>query len=569
MFLALVIVLLTISLGRAAYLEQRYDSATATLKSDSSKVPQYFQTTPELFAGPTATGRAPFLAETNPAPFGPSRSFVPNTPLETALPIAGNAANTSIFQLMGQLSPYAPNPRFLDPARLRSGTHDQSDTLHSGFGVDEYPLPPGSKISQVHVIHRHGSRYPTSDAPVQKFGVALTQAIKDGAKFTGELSFLNDWSYELGAEILVPVGRQELFESGVLHYYQYGHLYNTSTKIIARTTTQDRMLKSAEYFMAGFFGLEWTNNATLEVIIEGDGFNNSLAGYDNCNNSDTGVASGGTNASAIWESNYLPNATHRFQELTKNFTWNVSDAYNAQTLCPYETVAFGYSAFCDLFTFQEWEGFEYSIDISFAGNNYFQSPVGRAVGIAYVAEVLARLNHHVLLTSDTQANITLDNNTSTFPLNQTLYFDFSHDTNIAAVLTAFGLTQFAGFLPTSGPPPNRQLIVSHLQPFAARLDIEIIAAPHPVAANRTGGANAYLAGGPTTYVHFIINQRTVPLGVSLPACGNRTDGWCEIHKFLESQSKAVEEAEYDYSCNGNYPVTPYGSLSNGVPPPKS
>lgn len=113
-------------------------------------------------------------------------------------------------------------------------------------------------------------------------------------------------------------------------------------------------------------------------------------------------------------------------------------------------MAFGYSPFCDLFTLAEWEGFEYSIDISFAGNNYFQSPTGRAVGIAYVEEVLARLNHHVLLTTGTQANITLDDNTSTFPLNQTLYFDFSHDTNIAAVLTAFGLTQFAQFLPSSG-----------------------------------------------------------------------------------------------------------------------
>lgn len=113
----------------------------------------------------------------------------------------------------------------------------------------------------------------------------------------------------------------------MLHYYQYGHLYNTSTKIIARTTTQDRMLKSAEYFLAGFFGLEWTNNATLEVIIEGSGFNNSLAGYDNCNNSNKAVAAGGTNASTEWVSTYLTNATHRFQELTENFTWNTSDIY--------------------------------------------------------------------------------------------------------------------------------------------------------------------------------------------------------------------------------------------------
>lgn len=121
-----------------------------------------------------------------------------------------------------------------------------------------------------------------------------------------------------------------------------------------------------------------------------------------------------------------------------------------QTLCPYETVAFGYSAFCDLFTYEEWRSFEYSIDLSFAGNNYFQSPTGRAIGIGYVEEILARLQNHVLTTTGTQANITLDNNTRTFPLNQTLYFDFSHDTNIAAVLTAFGLTQFAQLLPSSG-----------------------------------------------------------------------------------------------------------------------
>lgn len=113
----------------------------------------------------------------------------------------------------------------------------------------------------------------------------------------------------------------------MLHYYDYGHLYNTSTKIIARTTTQDRMLKSGEYFLAGFFGLEWTKNATLEIIIEGDGFNNSLAGYDNCNNSNLAVAKGGTNASAIWTKSYLQKATERFQKHSGNFQWNISDTY--------------------------------------------------------------------------------------------------------------------------------------------------------------------------------------------------------------------------------------------------
>jgi hypothetical protein len=111
-------------------------AGTATLSSmDASsaptKVPQYFQTSPELWAGPTATGRAPFLAQTNPVSFAPTVTFVPNTPLETAEPIVGQGQNQSIFQLMGQLSPYFPNP--------------------SGFGVAEYPLPPGANITHVQV----------------------------------------------------------------------------------------------------------------------------------------------------------------------------------------------------------------------------------------------------------------------------------------------------------------------------------------------------------------------------------------------------------------------------------
>ena len=551
-----------IALARAGWIEKRAN--LPAVSSPTTKIPQYFQTTPEIFAGPTATGRTPFLAESNPVPFGASRSFVANVPLETALPIVGNTQNASIFRLMGQLSPYFPNPRLI-PSDSDAG--GMLITIYSGFGVDECPLPIGTNISQIHVLHRHGSRYPTTGATVEGFGKALAKLVEEGRhNFTGDLSFVNTWSYGLGTEILVPMGRQELFDSGILHYYNYGKLYNTSTKILARTTTQDRMLKSAEYFMAGFFGLDWTRNATLELIIEGDNFNNSLAGYDKCTNSNKPVSAAGTDASVVWQDIYLRNATKRLQSMSGNFLWNVSDTYNAQTLCPYETVAFGYSAWCDLFTYDEWLGFEYSIDLSFAGNNYFQSPTGRAVGIGYVEEFLARVNSHLLLTATAQDNITLDNNTITFPLNQTLYFDFSHDTNIASVLTAFGLKQFAPLLPATGPiPPDRQLTVSHLQPFGARLDIEIISAPQPVSATRKNSSNEYLQGGPTKYVHFIINQRTLPLGKSFPECDQRTDGWCELSTFLDTQKDSLAKAKYDESCNGNYPAVPYGTVTDGVP----
>ncbi|KAI7666500.1 phosphoglycerate mutase-like protein [Hortaea werneckii] len=393
---------------------------TASGASSSSDIPQYYQTSPELFPGPTPTGEPAFLAQTNPAPF-PSTTYIPPSPLETQVPIQGNKDDGNIFHMMGQLSHYFPNP--------------------DGFGVDEYPLPENATIKQLNMLSRHGARYPTtgSGAPMLAEKITnYTTGVLGDVEFTGPLSFLNKWQYQLGAEILVPVGKQELFDSGTLHQYMYGHLYpNNGSKIIARSTTQDRMTKTAEYFLAGFFGLDWPSNATLVLAIEGSDstWNNSLAGYDNCPNSNKPVSAGGNNATIEWYSIYLADATERLRPHAPGFNWTVTDTYNAQSMCAYETVALGYSAFCDLFTFEEWQGYEYSVDLYFAGGYGFQSPTGRAVGIGYVQEILARLQHHVIDHPVAQINLTLDNNTATFPLDQTLNFDFSHDTNIMAILS--------------------------------------------------------------------------------------------------------------------------------------
>lgn len=510
-------------------------SSSSSTHTSTSGLPEYFQTTPTFLPGPTATGSAAFLAETNPAPFS-TVSYIPNTPLETQVPIAGNTNNGNIFQMMGQLSHYFPNP--------------------IGFGVKEYPLPAGAEIVQLQMLSRHGARYPTTGSGATVFAAKHLNATGK-VNYTGVLSFLNTWTYKLGAEILVPVGKQELFDSGVLHQYQYGHLYpNNGTKIIARTTTQSRMLESAEYFLAGFFGLQWQNNATIELIIENTTgiWNNTLAGYDNCNNSNAQVNTGGTNATTLWASIYLANATARLAPLAPGYNWTVTDSYNAQSLCAYETVALGYSAFCDLFTYEEWQGYEYSVDINFAGNNAFQSPTGRAVGVGYVAELLARLEQHTIDAPFAQLNFTLDNMTSTFPLNQSLYFDFSHDTNIMAIITAMGFTQFAPVLPATHMVPH-DLIVSHMEPFGARMDIEIIKAPGPVSAIRnTTSPLVYETNTTTTYIHILLNQRTLPLYKSFSACEVRDDGWCELSTFIDVQKTMLAAAEYDYACNGKYAV---------------
>ncbi|KAJ4366217.1 hypothetical protein N0V83_007853 [Neocucurbitaria cava] len=524
-------------------LVRRLTGTTATSTTESSGLPDYFVTDDGHFQGPTQTGDAPYLAQTNLAPFA-GVSYIPNTPLETQVPIAGNVDNKNIFQSLGILSPYFPNPR--------------------GFGANEYSIPPGSNVTWLNMIHRHGSRYPeVSGAAAERI---LGKKLSDAeGKFTGHgpLEFLNNWKFMLGAEILVPNGKQELFTSGTLHYYHYGHLYpNNGSKIIVRSTTQRRMTESAEYFLAGFFGLGWTQNATLELGIEWPGFNNTLAGYKNCNHTSWEM---GREALMDWVGVYLHDAHQRFRDnISGDLDWTLNDTYNAQALCSYETVALGFSHWCGLFTYEEWEGFEYALDIGFQAGTGFGSPVGRAIGIGYVQEVLARMQHHVITDPTAQINVTLDNNTSTFPIDQNINLDFSHDAGIISILVAFGLTQFNDVLPTTHILQDRQFIMSHLQPFAGRLDIEVIKAPAPVNAKRSD-SNIYLEGKPTSYVHFILNQRTIPLGKSHEECGDRDDGWCEMETFLRIQQKQIELADYEYACFGAYTDPKYGDVTDGRP----
>jgi hypothetical protein len=177
---------------------------------------------------------------------------------------------------------------------------------------------------------------------------------------------------------------------------------------------------------------------------------------------------------------------------------------------------------------------------------------------------MARLRNHTLGYSGSQINVTLDNNTETFPLNQSLYLDFTHDTNIISVLTAFGLTQFAEPLDPDAYPGEHNFTVSHMTPFGARLDIEIIKTPTPLAVDRSGFMSM---GDETKYIHFVLNQRTIPLGWSFPECdAQRVDGWCELETFLKVQDTMAAKAQYEHACFGDYLPVAYGQITDGTPP---
>jgi hypothetical protein len=80
----------------------------------------------------------------------------------------------------------------------------------------------------------------------------------------------------------------------------------------------------------------------------------------------------------------------------------------------------------------------------------YGAPLGRVQGVGYVNELLARLTQ-APVNDSTQTNTTLTANPATFPLDRTLYADFSHDNEMAAIYAAMGLLPQAAALDPTHP----------------------------------------------------------------------------------------------------------------------
>lgn len=339
--------------------------------------------------------------------------------------------------LPGQISPYRDN-----------------DERY--FGVQDVGLPNGCQVEQVHTLQRHAQRFPTSSfddgmndanlaAKVQNWTAANSEAL-----FTGPLSFLNSYEYQLNdTGLLTGIGATTEFTSGVTFWNRYGRtLFNASvaqlqyepsfangtarTKPVLRTTGQSRIENSQINWALGFFGpsfyqvpdpqlTAFTNNSLFDVVIipEGGIENNTLASYDSC--FAEGVAGigdiGDTALFFDYVPMYLSNATARLNQYAPpNFQFNVNDTYAMQSICAYENAYLGSSDFCYLFTADEWSGFENTLDIEYYNDYAWGNPTGRAQGLGYQQELLARLTNQYITSSNSSVNSTITDNAEDFPL---------------------------------------------------------------------------------------------------------------------------------------------------------
>ena len=500
------------------------------------------------FFGVTATNSAPFMAQTDGAAitYGvPTSSYTLAQPIETAIQAKDHReGDQNIFQLMGSHSPYY---------------------ISDGWGVYDYAIPGQCSISQVHLLSRHGSRYPTGSIETAEL------LSKKNYSVNGELEFLKDWKYSEGVGVLTKLGNQQLFDKGVRTFFRYGQLQDwneDAMKIVARTTSQERMTFSAEYFLAGFYGLDWHDKANLEIIIEAKGFNNSLVPYENCPLNGKTYAIAPLSADGFLEK-YTMKAVDRLNSQAEGIVFDAKSVKEMQDLCAYETNNNGFSHFCGLFTQQEWEDYEYYNSWTWYNSNMFGSPNGRAMGAGWVEEFKQRLTDSNDFDWNTLAlqNTTLDTNPTYFPVDQKLYFDFSHDSIITSIFTALGMEQFKTNFTVDGSLRETNFQLSKVVPFASQTYFEIIECDGEVSANRTEPETSSnsTTGTPNKYVHMILNDHTIDLSKNFPEyCSPRVDGWCEFDSFVKYLDTLWEVADFEEACfSGTYNTTQI--VKNGAP----
>ncbi|PPQ62978.1 hypothetical protein CVT24_006084, partial [Panaeolus cyanescens] len=487
------------------------------------------------FPGPTPTGDEPDAIATAPAVAKVDSIF----PLvKPAAFDDRNKAKSSfdVLQHLGSLSPWQSVESF-------------------GLPKASALIPAGCKLQQVHLVHRHGARYPTGDAGTGQFATNIHGAAQNGTfSASGDLSFLNTWTYKLGAEILTPFGRSQLFNLGVGFSVKYGELLKDfKQKPVFRTTSEARMLDSALHFAAGFFGVQAYQEDYHQVItIETPGQNNTLAPFFNCPNSNNDIGAFGVQQATKWAQKYLQPTLKRLSPLIKGYTLQLADLIDMQQLCAYETVSLGFSDFCGVFTEDEWKSFEYFWDLMFWYGNGPGNPSTAAQGIGYVTELVSRLTQTPITTFDSTVNATIVSNNITFPLDQPIFVDATHDTVLSTIYVAMNFTSLAanGPLPTDHIPKGQSYFVNQITPFATNLVGQVLSCP---------------ASEQPTHIRWILNDGVLPL-TGIKGCKANNDGLCELPTFIAAMKQRIAEVDFDFGCFANYTVPNPDNIVDGQLP---
>ncbi|KAJ2930693.1 hypothetical protein H1R20_g6400, partial [Candolleomyces eurysporus] len=408
------------------------------------------------------------------------------------------------------------------------------------FHAEHYKPPPHNcKINQ---IQRHGARFPTSGATTRILSAVKKLQSVPQTTLDQQLLFLKDYQYTLGVADLVPFGAYQSAESGAAVFERYRKLVSKGNIPFVRASGSTRVIDSATNWTAGF--AEASSNAyqpKLTVILN-ESLNDTLedAMCPNVGEPDE--------QTDIWANIFTPPIIDRLNSWAPGANLVPTDVISLISLCAFESVALEkLSPWCSLFTHQEFEQFGYWSDLEKYYNRGYGQPLGPVQGVGYINELLARLTG-LPVRDNTQTNHTLTSSPITFPLDRTIYADFSHDNLMIAMYSAMGLfKQASGHLDPRKPNAERTWVASLLTPFSARMVVERMTCrglPKRLddATDVESSETSSRFIKKDTFVRVLVNNAVQPLEF----CGGNQHGLCTLAAFVESQAYARNDGNGDF-----------------------
>ncbi|KAF5020301.1 hypothetical protein F66182_7677 [Fusarium sp. NRRL 66182] len=368
--------------------------------------------------------------------------------------------------------------------------------------------PRGCRPERAAYLVRHAAIY-TNDFDYEEYIEPFVEKLENHTKTDWSkvpyLNFLADWEApfsEAEAELLTRVGRLEATRLGVDLEFRYPN-FQLPKKVW--TSSADRTVKSARSFVRGLEPDDQTIKIRSIFESEESGAN-SLTPYKAC----PGYSgSTGSDESSVYKEKYAKPIVARFNHLAPDFNFTVNDVFGMQQLCGYETVIHGKSSFCnlDLFTPDDWLGWEYSEDVRYHYNAGYGNQISGYVGMPWLNSTA-----HLLLGDDSDED---------------LYVSFTHRELPPMVLVAMGLfnnsepagsgSQINDTMPLDKINYRRAWRSSHALPFLSNIAVERL--------NCTS-SYGYDNG---EYYRILVNSAPQPV----PSCNDGPGTSCTRESFQE------------------------------------
>lgn len=426
-------------------------------------------------------------------------------------------------------------------------------------------IPPGCNVTFVQVLSRHGARDPTPNRN-EAYKETIARIQSRVQQYSKRYAFIGSFDYALGANELTLFGERQMVNSGVKFHERYGNFAAlASSEPFVRASGSNRVVVSAYNWTQGLHmarakhrkghkhvpdGYPWN----ILVIPEGLGTNNTLS-HRNCYSFENGSYAGiGEAAQREWAAVFTPSITARLNKNMPGADLGLEDTINMMDMCPFTTVAtpLGWpTRFCDLFTLEDWEAYDYYQTLGKWYGYGNGNPLGPSQGVGFVNELVARLTRSPVQDTTT-VNSTLDSDPATFPLDRAVYADFSHDNDMTGVFGALGLFENVADLPT-----NRRLAANETArtggysaawtvPFAARMYVEKMTCSSPPAQGNGDGKLGAQKRDEEELVRIILNDRVVVSS----GCDADEFGRCKLSAFVDGLKFARKGGDWRL-CRSN------------------